>query len=66
MFRLVEALLIQMQVRFDGNIGFIGGLVDTGENAIEGLNRECCEEINLDISQFRLLHFSYTSLVFLC
>jgi len=38
-----------MQMRFDGMIGFAGGLVDPGEEVCEGLNRELKEEANLDL-----------------
>ena len=37
-----------MQVRFDGLLGFPGGLVDPGETVEVGLNRELVEEIALD------------------
>ena len=37
-----------MQVRFDGLLGFPGGLVDPGESVEVGLNRELVEEIALD------------------
>ena len=43
-----------MQVRFDGMLGFPGGLVDPGETCIHSaLNRECQEEIALDMEHFR-------------
>ena len=29
---------IQMQMRFDGKLGFPGGLIDPGENVVTGLN----------------------------
>lgn len=35
-----------MQMRFDGYIGFPGGLVDEGENDVQALNRELQEECN--------------------
>ena len=38
-----------MQMRFDGKLGFPGGLIDPGENVVTGLNRELLEEINLDL-----------------
>ena len=38
-----------MQMRFDGLIGFPGGLVDPGEDVVQGLNRELKEEMNLDM-----------------
>nr|XP_002132010.1 U8 snoRNA-decapping enzyme-like isoform X2 [Ciona intestinalis] len=39
---------IMMQIRFDGKIGFPGGLIDKGENIEFGLNRELKEEIGLE------------------
>ena len=36
-------------MRFDGKLGFPGGLVDPGEDIVTGLNRELVEEINLDL-----------------
>ena len=38
-----------MQMRFDGKLGFPGGLIDPGENVVTELNRELLEEINLDL-----------------
>eukprot|EP00744_Colponema_vietnamica_P006416 GILI01009330.1.p1 GENE.GILI01009330.1~~GILI01009330.1.p1 ORF type:complete len:220 (+),score=71.74 GILI01009330.1:77-736(+) len=35
---------IFMQMRFDGLIGFPGGLIDAGESAVEGIAREVREE----------------------
>ena len=45
--------LLQMQSRFDGNMGFPGGLLDKGpeESPVEALNRELVEEINLDLTK---------------
>ena len=37
-----------MQMRFDGHVGFPGGLVEAGEEVVHGLIREMEEEINLD------------------
>jgi U8 snoRNA-decapping enzyme len=37
-----------MTLRFDGAIGFPGGLIDPGESVVVALNRECREEIELD------------------
>lgn len=45
---------VLMQLRFDGYIGFPGGLVDPGEDNLEGLNRELVEEINLDLSKHKV------------
>ncbi|KAK6176334.1 hypothetical protein SNE40_014637 [Patella caerulea] len=42
---------ILMQMRFDGVLGFPGGLVDAGENPAAALNREMIEEINIDTSK---------------
>ena len=36
-----------MQLRFDGTIGFTGGIVDTGETPTEACTRECCEELGI-------------------
>jgi len=41
--------LINMQMRFDGQIGFPGGFIDEGEDLITGLNREVEEEIGTGI-----------------
>ena len=45
-------ILFQMQMRFDGLIGFPGGLVDPGEDLLTALNRELHEEIGLDLQKF--------------
>ncbi|XP_071178544.1 U8 snoRNA-decapping enzyme-like [Mytilus edulis] len=45
---------IMMQMRFDGLIGFPGGLVDPGENPLDGVNRELEEEIGLDLCKHKL------------
>lgn len=41
-----------MQVRFDGYIGFPGGIIDEGEDAVFSLNRELKEEMHLDLTKF--------------
>jgi len=41
--------LVNLHMRFDGRIGFPGGLIDPGENTETGLNREIMEEIGLDL-----------------
>ena len=46
--------LVMLQLRFDGLIGFPGGLVDPGEDIETGLNRELAEEIGLDTGSSRL------------
>ena len=42
--------LLQMQMRFDGTLGFPGGLVEKGEDPVIGLNREMEEEIGLEVA----------------
>ncbi|XP_021374732.1 uncharacterized protein LOC110464043 isoform X2 [Mizuhopecten yessoensis] len=42
---------ILMQMRFDGVIGFPGGLVDPGEDPVEAANREMVEEVGLDLTK---------------
>ena len=39
-------------MRFDGLLGFPGGLVDPGESPLDGINRELEEEIGLDLSKY--------------
>ena len=46
-----------MQVRFDGLLGFPGGLVDPGESVEFGLNRELEEEIALDTDKLKGIEF---------
>ena len=36
-----------MQLRFDGTFGFPGGILETKEAPVDGLNRELNEEIGL-------------------
>lgn len=48
-----------MQMRFDGYIGFPGGLVDPGEDSVDGLNRELHEELNINISKYKVTHDDY-------
>ncbi|CAD5117903.1 DgyrCDS6648 [Dimorphilus gyrociliatus] len=46
--------VIMMQMRFDGCIGFVGGLIDPeDDNPVDGLNRECVEEIALDLDKVK-------------
>jgi len=45
---------VQMQIRSDGYIGFPGGMINEGESCIDGLNRELEEELNLDLSKYRV------------
>ncbi|XP_035825269.1 U8 snoRNA-decapping enzyme-like [Aplysia californica] len=44
--------LVMMQMRFDGVLGFPGGLVDEGETPVEAVNREMKEEICLDLDKY--------------
>lgn len=43
---------VLMQPRFDGRIGFPGGMGKKGEDVLSMLNRELNEEINLDLERF--------------
>ncbi|XP_042207096.1 U8 snoRNA-decapping enzyme-like [Homarus americanus] len=36
---------VMMHLRFDGTFGFPGGLINSGEDIVDGLNREMAEEI---------------------
>eukprot|EP00088_Acartia_fossae_P015363 TRINITY_DN18402_c0_g1_i1.p1 TRINITY_DN18402_c0_g1~~TRINITY_DN18402_c0_g1_i1.p1 ORF type:complete len:225 (-),score=25.92 TRINITY_DN18402_c0_g1_i1:90-686(-) len=40
---------ISMHMRFDGKLGFPGGLIDEGEDVETGLNREFKEEMGLEL-----------------
>jgi U8 snoRNA-decapping enzyme len=40
-----------MQLRFDGCMGFPGGIVCRGEDIVLGLNRELVEEMNVDVQK---------------
>ncbi|XP_068218271.1 U8 snoRNA-decapping enzyme-like [Palaemon carinicauda] len=40
--------LVMMHLRFDGTFGFPGGLIEPGEDAVIGVNREMAEEIGWD------------------
>ncbi|KFM62925.1 U8 snoRNA-decapping enzyme, partial [Stegodyphus mimosarum] len=44
--------LVSMQLRFDGCMGFPGGIIEEGTNIVSGLNRELEEEINLNSKYF--------------
>ncbi|CAF0728516.1 unnamed protein product [Brachionus calyciflorus] len=49
LWELSSKASIMMQMRFDGFIGFPGGLIDsTDASVVDGLNRELREEINLN------------------
>ncbi|KAK8394503.1 hypothetical protein O3P69_006586 [Scylla paramamosain] len=52
---------VMMQLRFDGTFGFPGGLVDKGEDMVEGLNRELMEEIGWDPSTHPVTWSDYYS-----
>ncbi|XP_022342132.2 U8 snoRNA-decapping enzyme-like [Crassostrea virginica] len=45
---------VLMQMRFDGLLGFPGGLVDPGEHPLQSANRELEEEIGLDLTKCQL------------
>ncbi|XP_064087848.1 U8 snoRNA-decapping enzyme-like [Macrobrachium nipponense] len=40
--------LVMMHLRFDGTFGFPGGLIESEEDIVNGLNREMAEEIGWD------------------
>ena len=46
---------VLMVLRFDGSLGFPGGLLDGNETPEDGLNREMLEEIALDMNSFRFV-----------
>ncbi len=48
-----------MQLRFDGYIGFPGGLIDAGEDAVSSLNRELQEEMYFDLSKHTVKENDY-------
>lgn len=55
-------LLPQMQMRFDGRLGFPGGFVDAQDSCLEdGLNRELREELGEATSAFRVERSDYRS-----
>lgn len=55
-------LLPQMQMRFDGRLGFPGGFVDAQDCSLEdGLNRELREELGDAVSAFRVERSDYRS-----
>lgn len=45
---------VLMQMRFDGHVGFPGGLIESGEEVVHGLIRELYEEINIDPKSIQL------------
>ncbi|XP_045582450.1 U8 snoRNA-decapping enzyme isoform X1 [Procambarus clarkii] len=42
---------VMMHLRFDGTFGFPGGLVKSGEDVVDGLNREMAEEIGWSLTE---------------
>ena len=49
-------LFLQMVARFDGALGFPGGIIDPSDlDAADGLNREMLEEIALDLNKHRFI-----------
>lgn len=58
-----------MVMRFDGRLGFPGGLIERHENLEDGLNRELHEEILLDkkydLHLTPITYKNYTSIFFI-
>lgn len=52
MLRYKQKAVILAVLRFDGYLGFAGGLVDPGETPAQAVNREMREELNVDTSRF--------------
>lgn len=48
-----------MHVRFDGTFGFAGGIIDEGEDLLDGLHRELEEEIAWDSEKHRITMSDY-------
>ena len=46
-----------MHLRFDGTLGFPGGLIDENEDILDGLHRELREEINYSTTVQRPLTY---------
>ena len=46
-------------MRFDGYLGFPGGLIDEGEDVVVGLNRELVEEMHLDVGKYPVKEEDY-------
>lgn len=54
--------LSQMQMRFDGRLGFPGGFVNMQDGGLEaGLNRELTEELGEAVADFRVERADYRS-----
>jgi len=45
-----------MQLRYDGYLGFPGGLIDDGEDIINAINRELAEEMNVNTILHQVNH----------
>lgn len=41
-------------MRFDGTLGFAGGMVDKGETPEEACTRECCEELGVSVDEISI------------
>lgn len=72
MHRYEQKAVILAVLRFDGYLGFAGGLVDPGETPTQAVNREMQEELNVDTSRFsvsdtdHLISFVNTAKRFAC
>ena len=49
-------------MRFDGTLGFVGGIIDDGETPETACTRECCEELGIDPSVLLITrdHYLFT------
>ena len=41
-------------MRFDGTLGFAGGMVDEGETPEDACTRECCEELGVSANEISI------------
>lgn len=49
--------------RHDAQFGFFGGIIDSGESVLDGLNREMSEEIDLDLKRFKVTENEGTRMI---
>lgn len=50
---VLSSVFLKMQMRTDGNFGFPGGMVENfDKTVVRALDRECREEISLEVEKF--------------